>query len=98
MHLSPQFAISRVAAISRTAISPQIAIFKALVLQALYNLSDNQTEYQLRDVTAPRDAPLLWIEGRNNIPVLFVNATKFLSFVLCSDHFERIYTCAKRAV
>src|SRR3981081_2763322 len=27
----------------------EVMIFKALVLQALYNLSDDQTEYQLRD-------------------------------------------------
>src|SRR3984893_1021943 len=27
----------------------EVVIFKALVLQALYNLSDDQTEYQLRD-------------------------------------------------
>src|SRR3979490_3102747 len=27
----------------------QVMIFKALVLQALYNLSDDQAEYQLRD-------------------------------------------------
>jgi IS5 family transposase len=27
----------------------EVLIFKALVLQALYNLSDDQTEYQLRD-------------------------------------------------
>jgi transposase, IS5 family len=27
----------------------EVAIFKALVLQALYNLSDDQAEYQLRD-------------------------------------------------
>ena len=27
----------------------EVVIFKALVLQALYNLSDDQAEYQLRD-------------------------------------------------
>ncbi|MGH6819569.1 MAG: transposase, partial [Methylocella sp.] len=27
----------------------EVVVFKALVLQALYNLSDDQTEYQLRD-------------------------------------------------
>jgi IS5 family transposase len=27
----------------------EVAIFKALVLQALYNLFDDQVEYQLRD-------------------------------------------------
>jgi IS5 family transposase len=27
----------------------ELVIFKALVLQALYNLSDDQAEYQLRD-------------------------------------------------
>ena len=32
----------------------EVVIFKALVLQALYNLSDDQAEYQLRDLSFMR--------------------------------------------
>src|SRR5437016_3871328 len=49
----------------------EVVIFKALVLQALYNLSDDQAEYQLRDrlsfmrflglEDAVPDAKTLWL-------------------------------------
>src|SRR5436190_13385724 len=37
----------------------EVVIFKALVLQALYNLSDDQAEYQLR-IASPSCAFLVW--------------------------------------
>jgi hypothetical protein len=38
-----------------------VLMFKILVLQALYNLSDDQTEYQIRDRQRIPDAKTIWL-------------------------------------